>query len=266
MGGWRFLHVVLPPGAMSLAMSDVPSLADAIRTHLSQVASLRNQAQTTGLSGAIEAVKQLQAARFRGSYQDMLADPCRAGAARFFLDELYGSHDFSERDLQFSRIAGAIERLFPTEVGQLAADLAALHALTESLDLTMAAHWQSLQPCNPNTGYLRAWRMTGQPDRRAQQLRSVVHLGDALTGLTRKKSLRMALRMMRGPAEMAGLGKLQRFLEQGFDAFAQLDDPAAFMNAIKQREQSWLDLLNDADEGKAVAQLAHTVCLVEQRA
>jgi len=237
-------------------MPDSPSLADNIRTHLARVVALRGQAQEFGLSEAVQAVKQLQARRFRGTYRDMLADPGRIDAVRFFLEELYGNQDFSERDHQFSRIAGAIERLFPLEVGQLACDLAELHALTESLDFSLAGHWQRERGKRLEAErYLAAWRLTGQPDARRHQLRVVRHLGDELRHLTRRTSLRMALRMMRRPAEAAGLAALQRFLERGFDAFSKLDDARAFLDCIEQRESAWLDCLDHADVDEATRRL-----------
>lgn len=247
------------------AMSDTPSSADHIRTHLARVAYLREQARTQGLTGAVTRLKQVQACRFRGTYQDVLADPRQAGAARFFLDELYGARDFSERDRQFSRIAGAIERLFPEDIGQLACDLSDLHALTESLDLAMAAHWQAQDDRTWDaTRYLLAWRLTGQPGARQRQLRMVRHLGDELQRLTRRTSLRVALRMMRRPAEAAGLGALQHFLEQGFDAFALLGDARAFLQSIEERESSWLLLLDQGSEADASRQLADALRLGEQ--
>jgi len=237
-------------------MPDSPSSAEHIRAHLERVVTLHQSASELGLSEAVLAVKQLQGRRFRGTYDDMLHDPGMAGAVRFFLEELYGSRDYSERDRQFSRIAGAIEKLFPQDVGQLASDLAELHALTESLDLTLAGHWhrQGIQLPEARR-YLAAWRLTGQPDTRRQQLQVVQHLGTELRRLTRSKPLRIALRMMRRPAEAAGLGALQQFLEQGFDAFARLDDAQAFMACIQEREAGWLDVLDHAPADKACAML-----------
>jgi hypothetical protein len=94
-------------------------------------------------------VKRFQAQRFKGTYADFLGDAPYAPATRFFLDELYGEHDFVERDQQFGRIAGAIERLFPEAVGRLAVDLAETHALTETLDHQMAAHWATAPGASP---------------------------------------------------------------------------------------------------------------------
>jgi len=240
------------------------SPAERIRVHLEQVQALHRQALELDLSDAMAQVKRLQARRFRGTYRDLLQDPGTSDAARFFLEDLYGAHDFSERDRQFARIAGAIEHLFPQDVGQLACDLAELHATTESLDLSLAAHWQG--QCSAHTEalrYLRAWRLTGPPEARRLQLRAVCHLGNELQRMTRRASLRMALRMMRRPAEAAGLGALQRFLETGFDAFGDLDDAQAFLLCIRERECAWLDRLDHAPEETVCALLSDTLVLAD---
>jgi hypothetical protein len=58
------------------------------------------------------------------------------------------------------------------------------------------------------------------------------------------------LRMMRGPAQAAGLSELQRFLEAGFDTFGTLARTrgavAHFLDTIAQREGALLAQLFDA--------------------
>ncbi len=44
-------------------------------------------------------------------------------------------------------------------------------------------------------------------------------------------------------ARLAGLGNLQRFLEQGFDSFKQVRQPQAFIAAIVRRERAALEHL-----------------------
>lgn len=223
-----------------------PSAADRIRQHLARVTDLREQAHSEGLSTAVHQVKQLQARRFRATYADFLIDPRYAAATRFFLDELYGEHDFTQRDEQFGRIAGAIERLFPDAVAELSVDLAETHALTETLDHTLAGHWLA-QDSGYAERYVLSWRLTGERAQRERQLAVVQHMGQELQRLTRMKSLLVALKLMRAPAQAAGLSSLQRFLENGFSAFATLGDAQAFLSTISARERRWIDTLFDDD-------------------
>lgn len=224
-----------------------PSPASAIRANLERVAALRAQAALAGEHEAVITVKRLQARRFDATYADFAAVPASRPAVRFFLDELYGEHDFSRRDEQFGRIAGALERLFPDAVAQLAVDLTETHALTEVLDHALARQWLGLAPeLPPSERYVRAWRSVGDRSDRDRQLAVVQHMGRELQRLTRMRSLRLGLRMMRKPAQAAGLDALQHFLESGFDAFAALGNPEAFLGSIAQRERQWIDLLFNA--------------------
>lgn len=233
-------------------MTTATQAADRIRTHLARVTRLREQADAVGLAQAVHAIKHLQAQRFRTTYTDFLADARHAPATRFFLDELYGEHDFRERDSQFGRIAGALERLFPEAVAQLAVDLAETHALTETLDHQLATHWLAQDPASPTAlRYIQCWRLTGQPADRERQLVVVLHMGTELQRLTRMTTLRMALKMMRRPAQAAGLYALQQFLERGFDAFATMGNATRFLTAIEQRERHWINTLFTADAALA---------------
>ncbi|WP_297114124.1 hypothetical protein [Thermomonas sp.] len=44
-----------------------------------------------------------QAQRLQRSFAGFLADPARRPAAQFFLTDLYGEHDFSQRDADIAR-------------------------------------------------------------------------------------------------------------------------------------------------------------------
>ena len=228
-------------------MNAVNSAAEQIRMHLQRVAHLREQAHDAGLASAVHQVKQLQARRFRATYADFLVQPRYAEATRFFLDELYGEHDFTERDTQFGRIAGAIERMFPDAVAELAVDLAETHALTETLDHQLATHWLAQDSSRSEAErYVLSWRLTGERPLRDRQLSVVKHMGRELQRLTRMRSLSIALKLMRKPAQAAGLSSLQQFLESGFSAFASLGDAQAFLATINEREHAWIDTLFDA--------------------
>jgi hypothetical protein len=244
-------------GARLPTMSDELQTASRIRAHLGEVAHLRTQIREPGLIAATAAVKQLQSLRFRATYADFLRSPTHEAATRFFLEELYGETDFTERDTQFGRIAGAIERLFPAAVGELAVDLAEIHALSERLDHEMAEHWTSFRSESPEAErYVRSWRATGQPKQRERQLSVVLHMGHEMQRLTRIKSLQIGLKMMRKPANLAGLSSLQQILERGFAAFAAMGDAKNFLTAIKNRESAWMVSMFDMDLTTCAQRLA----------
>lgn len=218
--------------------------AASILSHLMAVdAERQRRSQDPALAQKVSTLKAWQQARFAATHADLLRDARYGAAARFFLDDLYGPQDFAQRDAQFARIVPALVRLFPAEVVDTVDALAALHALSESLDTQMA----SLLANGPVTaeGYGEGWRRTGCREQRFAQLEMALGLGRRLEKLTRKPLLRHSLRLMRGPARAAGLEALQSFLERGFDAFATMGRADAFLAQIEARERQLMTQLFD---------------------
>lgn len=220
---------------------------DAILLSLQQVQAERAHRESDPvLAAQVAAIKRLQHARFEHSYADLMADPRYAGATRFFLEDLYGPGDFAHRDAQFVRIVPALVRLFPRDIVATVADLAALHALSEQLDSAMARALDD-RPVS-RTAYSKAWRAVGQPAAREQQIALMLRVGQALDRHTRNPLLRHSLRLMRSPAQAAGLGALQKFLETGFDTFRAMRGADSFLDTIACRERGLAELLFSGGE------------------
>ena len=208
---------------------------NAILAHLSVVEQERSVRRAEpGLAARVQAIKQYQQRRFAHSYADLLASDRFSAAARFFLDELYGPKDFSERDAQFARVVPALVRLFPDDIVATVEALASLHALSEQLDTAMARQLGSPQLAARE--YIRAWQATGQPQARRRQIELLLSVGRSLDVLTRKLLFRQTLRMMRGPARAAGLTALQDFLEAGFETFRAMRGADEFLSLVSERE------------------------------
>lgn len=225
------------------------SLAATILHHLDTVAALR-AARTgdAGLATWLHALKAYQSRRFAHTYQDLLLLPRYRAATRFFLTELYGPQEFAQRDAQFSRVVPALVRLFPVEVVATVAQLGELHALSETLDDACARHLQRQHPAGAGLDaarYVGAWQAIGRPEAREQQIALTLSIGLALDGFTRSRLLRTSLRVMRRPAQAAGLADLQRFLEAGFDAFAAMKGAAGFLGWVGERERALARTLFD---------------------
>jgi hypothetical protein len=215
------------------------------------------RAASPELAQRTQALRLWQSQRFRESYVDILQDKHMGAAALFFLTELYSDQEFSQRDAQFARIAGTLERLFPQSVVVTATLLARLHALSECLDACMAQTWlHSGSPSSPRLpfdeptsldAYHQLWcalqAHPGYTQARQEQLQATHDLGLQLQRHTQVPGLRLMLKMMRAPASAAGLHDLQRFLECGFDTFGQLgraDKVPVFLQTVIQRETAWL--------------------------
>lgn len=227
--------------------------AETIRDAVSRVASLRQAcAARPALHTAVAEVKRYQAQRFALTYADLLVTGPFQGASRFFLEELYSDRDYSQRDAQFSRIANALQTVFPKHVVATAVALAKLHALTEELDHAMGlALMATRESDNLMRRYVHAWRSVDRRGDRDLQLSTVLMVGQELDRLTRTPGLRLLLKMMRRPAQAAGLDALQSFLEVGFDTFAQMsgkgEGAKIFLSMIQQKESALIEMLFSAD-------------------
>ncbi len=211
--------------------------ADAIVQELRIVSAERAvRMAEPGLAVRVQALKHYQQKRFRRTYADLLNDARHRDAAQFFLEELYGPKDFEERDAQFMRIVPAVRRMFPQEIVHTVANLASLHALSETLDTEMGRRL----PGDVVTAvdYAAAWRATGRPQAREQQIALTLAVGESLDRYTRVPMIRTTLRMMRGPARAAGMSELQRFLETGFDTFKAMRGAEHFLRCIATRERA----------------------------
>lgn len=231
---------------MNQALPPPQQTAQTILQHLQTVEQERQRRRTDArLNDTVAEVKAYQRQRFADTYADLLTSERYQGAARFFLDELYGPQDFSQRDAQFARVVPALARIFPKDVLHTVQTLAELHALSEQLDTQMAGHLVPLPARGTLSAerYAEAWRATGQPSARERQIALTAELGKALDEYTAKPLLRHALRMMRGPAKAAGLSSLQHFLEAGFDTFKAMRGSQEFMHIIGERERSLANAL-----------------------
>jgi hypothetical protein len=222
----------------------------AILEHLACVRAERAaRASDAGLAARTSALKSYQHRRFEMSYRDLLEHPRYAAASRFFLQEIYGPSDFTCRDEQFARIVPALLRLFPKSVVVTVEALLELHALSEQLDTRMA---RCLTVATIDSiAYARAWQICSNAPGREQQIRLILEVGQSLDQLTRNPVLSQGLRLMRGPAHLAGMAALQAFLESGFDAFRHMQGASEFLDEVGRRERELAALLFSTSPDRA---------------
>jgi hypothetical protein len=185
-------------------------------------------------------LRRWQAARLEASFEHFLNDPRRRVAALFFLNDVYGDHDFSRRDANVAKVVPMMQRLLPAAVLGTVADGIELGALTHALDLRMAEALRRLAPNRKRLDaelYACAYREVGYPRLRGHQIDLIAHLGVGLTKAVRMPGVSTLLRLSRGPAKATGLGELQGFLERGFAAFSALGDGKAFVEDIEHSER-----------------------------
>lgn len=189
------------------------------------------------LQAARDALKRYQSARLGATHADLLAAPDSKQAARFFLQELCGASDVSGRDTDIERVLPTMRRVLPLHALQTLTQALLLDALTERLDSVMA---RALGTDFDEAAYVEAYRTVTTRIDREQQLGLIEALGTSLAQLVNLPFLSVTLGLMRGPARLAGLGNLQRFLEDGFNGFKQVRQPRVFVATIVRRERAAL--------------------------
>ncbi|HMS81100.1 MAG TPA: hypothetical protein PKC20_16530, partial [Burkholderiaceae bacterium] len=122
-----------------------------------------------------------QAGRLAFTHADLLASPRYRQATRFFLDELYGAKDFSQRDAELARVIPTLTRFMPAAALETIADAVELDALSERLDLATARALVADASIRgrpiDDEAYARAFRAAGSRTDRERQVELVEHIG-----------------------------------------------------------------------------------------
>lgn len=211
-------------------------LQDRLGSALSAVMTLRAQvAADPELSGHWRAVKQFQAERLRATYPDLLASDRYRESCEFFLEELYGAHDFDRRDAEARRVVPKLARMLPARAVETLLLAVQLDEMSERFDSELAR--KLALPVTAAT-YAAAYPTVGSEAERERQIELVDEIGKALDKLARIPMLSTMLHMMKAPAEMWGLSHLHHFLQRGFDAFSGMGGAREFLATIRRREST----------------------------
>lgn len=205
----------------------------------------RGDGRSTEFLRLKSAIKSFQNIRLESTYKDLLQDKATYLACRFFLDQLYCTHDVSLRDHQVERVLPKLERLLPGGAVETVRKVIFMDYLAETMDDELTnfineEEWfsdTSLQ----EKAYIDAFRRQGQFSLREKQIFLVQEVGESLRKLVRLPFLGGVMRMTRGAAQKAGLEDFHNFLSSGLQAFSALDKPTLFFQIIQEREISLLE-------------------------
>jgi hypothetical protein len=216
----------------------------ALRSALDRVHSLHAQRNANPiLAAALVRLADWQSRRLGQTYADLSANPRYADAVRFFQEDLYGPADFTRRDTDVARIVPMLVRMLPERVVATVADAMELNALSQELDRVVLDRLPRANARFSVADYCRAYRRAGNVPARQRQIALIGRLGGALDDYVRKPLIRTALKMMHGPAHLAGFGVMHDFLERGFDAFGRMRSATEFLATIETRETALLDAI-----------------------
>jgi hypothetical protein len=198
-----------------------------------------------GIERELSLLRRWQSARLARTHADLLHGPRYRPAAEFFLDELYGDRDISQLERDLARVVPMMARILPAAVLHTAGLALELNALSHELDVRLTQTLVEAFRCHDGldeVAYVAAYRQCARYDLRHRQLDLVDQLGQDLQRLVPKPFIHTALKLARGPARLAGLGELHRFLDTGFHAFRYMGaDAGTFVTTVVGRERAILE-------------------------
>jgi hypothetical protein len=217
---------------------------------IAEARELRAARASDPTAGDYPLLKQWQSDRLARTHADLLASERYAPAAGFFLSDLYGPKDFRSRDEELERVVPVMVRVLPARALLTLLEAVRMDTLSESLDndvvlaLRKAGRVRSIDW----SSYVAAYRACGRRADRELQIALIDKIGKTLDRLTRMPLIRVSLKLMHGPAHLAGLGELHSFLQRGFDAFSEMKGADEFLAIITEREtalmQEWFSGTN----------------------
>lgn len=202
--------------------------------HLHRVNALRQLAETMSLNHAIRDLQDWQCRRLWTTHQQLSQRPHYHDAMAFFVDELYGPKDFSQRDADLARVIPMLVKVLPDKAIAALDSALYLNALSYDLDMAMV---QALEGRTLNRQhYAQAYYQVGREPDRQCQIDGIRELGERLNEVIHIRGVGMIIRFARKPAELAGLLSLHEFLEQGYLAFKGLGKIEGFITPVVETE------------------------------
>ena len=235
---------------------DKEAIGQELAACIAEAQALRAARVSDPEPGDFPRLKEWQAERLALTYADLLASPRHKPAAEFFLSDLYGPKDFRSRDEELARVVPIMVHVLPARALMTLLEAVKMDALSESLDTAMVL---ALRKTNKSRvidwpAYVTAYRACGRRKDRELQIALIDKTGKTLDRLTRMPLIRYSLKLMNGPAYLAGLGDLHSFLQRGFDAFRCMKGADEFLAIVTERETTLMrDLFNNPNSRCAIS-------------
>jgi hypothetical protein len=209
--------------------------------HLHGISTMQEIAEKAGLMPSIRAVQAWQCKRLLVSHQDMYQQKRFKPAVEFFINELYGPNDFSQRDQDIARIVPKMSKFLPEKALQSLASALYLNTLSFELDFDLAKQLVNTE-INRDT-YAKAYISCDNIANRQKQIDYIRTLGNDLAEVVKMKGISSLLFISRKPAKMAGVLALHEFLDKGFKSFKNLGNVEDFIIPVVNKEHQIMQQL-----------------------
>lgn len=207
-----------------------------ILRHLHSVKTMQEIALKGDLLASIQQVQRWQCKRLLFSHQALHQQDQYKPALAFFVHDLYGPHDFSQRDQDLTRLAPKMAKILPDKALRSLESALHLNALSFELDYELAKHLDK-QPLNRDN-YLKAYQDCNNPQARLEQIQLIEIMAKNLADAVQMRGVSALLMMSRKPAHLMGVSTLHTFIESGFKAFKTIGNYETFILPIVHFEQN----------------------------
>jgi len=132
------------------------------------------------LAPEIALLRRFQSERLARTHADLLASPRYRAAAEFFLNDVYGPRDFSQRDADMMRFYAGVRKVLPERAVAVLGDVVELSALTNALDarlIEVMVDQLGVTDTITLAQYAEGYRLCDNYDERRHQLALIERIG-----------------------------------------------------------------------------------------
>lgn len=198
----------------------------------------------SGLDPQLALLRAWQSRRLARTYADLQAHPRYRPACEFFLDDIYGPRDFSQRDHDIEQMYAFMRRVFPEPMIRPLKLTVEVHRMTSTFDaklLDVLIKQLNMQDSLTEDMYAEGYRLCDNYVERVKQIEQIYKIGSLLDEVMHHPLTGTTLAIAKGPARRAGWNELTDFIEHGYDAFKHMRGAEKFIKTIRQREKLILD-------------------------
>ena len=204
----------------------------------------------TSLDPKVALLRDWQSRRLAHTYEDLLADERHRPACEFFLEDIYGPYDFSQRDHDIEQMYEFTRRFVPESMLRPLAVTVELHQLSETLDqhlLDVLLNQLGVTDTITPELYAEGYRVCDNYATRVYQIELIERICEHIDGIVRNPLTGPTLSLAKRPLRNSGHVALVDFLERGFTGFKHMRGSQHFRATIKERELHLLDRMYAGD-------------------
>ncbi len=219
----------------------MPNMLEKIIQDLLETEQMHLLVKQQHLTDAIRELQTWQTRRLLVTHNDLWHSKRFKPAMQFFIDEIYGPKDFSQRDMELARVLPNMAKVLPKK--GLKSLQAALRLNCLSLELDIALVQELGSKAIDRSNYFACYRQCNNQSKREEQIQLLENLGLDLAKVVKITGVSAMLMLSRKPAKVAGVESLHSFLEKGFKSFKKLGEVHDFIDPIINRERALMHSL-----------------------